>query len=468
MEQKIPYEIDLSKPCHVYFIGIGGVSMSGLAHILKDRGFAISGSDRAPSEMTEMLERQGIQVLYGQKEENITGCATPIDLIVYTAAVHPDNPEYAAAVERGIPMLSRAELLGQLMKTYDTPIAVSGTHGKTTTTSMLSEIFMTAELDPTLLIGGVYAGIGSNTRIGKSPLLVTEACEYTNSFHSFFPKYACILNVEADHMDFFKNLDEIYDSFHHFAKLLPADGALVIGSDIDVFSRLTKDLSCEILTFGEKETDDVRACDITYDANGNAAFVLHAKSDAGTALPVRLRVPGHHNVLNALAAFALARKAGVDAQTVVKGLERFQGAHRRFEVKGVWQGVTIVDDYAHHPTEIAATLRAAERTPHNTVWCVFQPHTYTRTKVFLHAFAKALKHADHVVLLPIYAAREQDVYGVSSADLCEEIRSMGGECTLLETFENVKHFLAENCHKDDLLITMGAGDVTKIGEELLS
>lgn len=467
-ENRTAFELDFSRPVHVYFIGIGGVSMSGLAGILKDRGFTVSGSDRSPSEMTEILEKSGIPVLYGQKYENVAEAEVPIDVVVYTAAVHPDNPEYAAAVEKGIPMMTRAELLGQLMRLYDTPIAVSGTHGKTTTTSMLSEIFVTADVDPTLLIGGIYAGIGSNTRIGKSGLLVTEACEYTNSFLSFFPKYACILNVEADHMDFFKDLDEIYDSFHSFARLIPADGALVIGSDIDVFDRLTRDLSCHIVTFGENETDDVRASDIRYDENGNPSFLIHAAQLPADGIRVTLRVPGHHNVLNALAAFALASLAGTDTDTIVNGLNRFRGAHRRFELKGKRDGVTIVDDYAHHPTEIEATLTAAGRVPHNQIWCVFQPHTYTRTKVFLHAFAAALKHADHVVLLPIYAAREQDVYGVSSADLRDEIIRIGGVCTLLETFENVKDFLVKNCTKGDLLITMGAGNVVQIADDLVS
>lgn len=462
------FSIDINKPVHVYFIGIGGVSMSGLAHILHDRGFPVSGSDRAPSDMTQMLTEQGITVHFGQKAENITDAPTPIDVVVYTAAVHPDNPEYMAAEQARIPMLSRAELLGQMMRRYDTPIAVSGTHGKTTTTSMLSEIFMTADMDPTLLIGGVYSGIGSNTRIGKSGLLVTEACEYTNSFLSFFPKYACILNVEADHMDFFKNLDEIYDSFHSFAHLIPKDGALVIGSNIDVFKRLTNDLSCRIITFGEKESDDVYASDISYDTNGLPTFTLHADALGAQAVSVSLKVPGHHNVLNALAAFALARLAGAETELIVTGLERFSGAHRRFEHKGVRNGITVVDDYAHHPTEIAATLAAADRVPHNKLWCVFQPHTYTRTKVFLHAFASSLKGADHVILLPIYAAREQDIYGVSSKDLCEEINRMGGQCTYIDSFENVKQFILQNCTNDDLLITMGAGDVVKIAEDLVS
>lgn len=462
------FTIDLNRPVHVYFIGIGGVSMSGLAHILHDRSFPVSGSDRAPSDMTRMLEEQGIGIHYGQKAENILQSERPIDVVVYTAAVHPDNPEYMAAEQAHIPMLSRAELLGQMMRRYDTPIAVAGTHGKTTTTSMLSEIFMTADMDPTLLIGGVYSGIGSNTRIGKSGLMVTEACEYTNSFLSFFPKYACILNVEADHMDFFKDLDEIYDSFHSFARLLPGDGALVIGSNIDVFKRLTDDLSCRIITFGERETDNVSASDISYDANGLPTFTLRAPSLGVAAVTVSLKVPGHHNVLNALAAFALARLAGATAEQITEGLGRFSGAHRRFEHKGVRDGITIVDDYAHHPTEIAATLAAAGRVPHGRLWCVFQPHTYTRTKVFLHAFAASLKAADHVILLPIYAAREKDIYGVSSKDLCDEINRTGGTCTYIDSFENVKRFILENCTKDDLLITMGAGDVVKIAEELVS
>ena len=460
------YELDFTRPVHVYFIGIGGVSMSGLARILKDRGFTVSGSDRAPSDMTETLEQLGIPVHYGQKAENITDAKVPIDAVVYTAAVHADNPEYMAAEQAHIPMMTRAELLGQLMRLYDTPVAVSGTHGKTTTTSMLSEIFMTADKDPTLLIGGVYAGIGSNTRIGGSGYLVTEACEYTNSFLSFFPKYACILNVEADHMDFFKNLDEIYDSFHSFAKLLPADGALVIGSGIDVFNRLTADISCRIVTFGEKETDAVRATDIRYDDEGHPSFTIHAAETGAAGKPVSLRVPGHHNVLNALAAFALAALAGIDADTAIAGLSRFQGARRRFEFKGIRDGIRIVDDYAHHPTEIAATLAAAQRVPHNRLYCVFQPHTYTRTKVFLHAFATSLMGADRVILLPIYAAREQDIYGVSSKDLCDEINRLGGNCIYLETFENVKDFVLKNCTKNDLLITMGAGDVVNIAEDL--
>ena len=469
--EETAYQIDFSNPLHVYFIGIGGVSMSGLAHILRDKGFTVSGSDRAESEMTDLLQGLGITIHIGHEASQILDASPKVDLVVFTAAVHDDNPEYAAAKEARIPMMSRAELLGQLMKTYEMPVAIAGTHGKTTTTSMVSEILLQADTDPTLMIGGVYHSLGSNIRIGHSAQLVTEACEYTNSFLHFHPKLACILNVEADHMDFFKDLDEIYDSFHNFAKLLPADGALVIGGEIDVLKRITRDVKARILTFGAADTDDYQATDITYNENGNASFTLVRNghdAEKKPSLAVTLRVPGRHNVLNALAAFALSEQMGIDDETILKGLSAFSGAHRRFEKKGMWRGVTVVDDYAHHPTEIKATLVAASRFPHREIWCVFQPHTYTRTKVFLHAFATALAHADHVVLLPIYAAREQDIYGVSSADLRDEIRRLHGDCVLLENFEKVKNFLSEKCTKDDLLITMGAGDVYKIGEELLA
>ena len=461
------YQIDFSHPAHIYFIGIGGVSMSGLAHILHDKGFTVSGSDRRASSMTDDLAARGIQIFIGENSENILNPSTPIDAVIYTAAVHADNPEYAACVAKGLPLLSRAQLLGQMMRFYKTSVAVAGTHGKTSTTSMLSEILMSADADPTLLIGGIYPGIGSNIRIGQSQTLVTEACEYTNSFLDFCPTIGLILNVEADHLDFFKDLDEIFESFHRFAKLLPANGSLVIGGDIERLNELTQDLACPYFTFGLADEYDYYATDLSYNENGFPSFMLHIRKTAAS-YPVTLEVPGAHNVKNAVAAFACADLMGIPPEKIILGLSRFVGANRRFEVKGDWRGVTIVDDYAHHPTEISVTLSAAKRVPHKTLWCVFQPHTYTRTKALLREFAIALSKADHVVLLPIYAAREDDIYGISSADLRDRILSLGGDCTLAEDFENVKTFLSEKCTKGDLLITMGAGDVTRIGTELLS
>ena len=461
------YTIDFDKPVHVYFMGIGGISMSGLASILIERNFKVSGSDSKKSAMTENLENQGVTILYGQKAENIDKMQ-PIDVVVYTAAVHPDNPEFVAAKNAGIPMLTRAELLGQIMKQYGLPIAISGTHGKTTTTSMLSKILLEADTDPTLSIGGVFKDIGGNIRVGKSEYFVTEACEYTNSFLSFFPKISVISNIDADHLDFFKDLDDIRHSFRKFAELLPADGSLIINGDIDNLSYITDGLKCSIITYGSTSDCDFYPTDITYDDHGNPAFKAHLKD--GSILDIKLAVPGIHNVYNALAAIAVSTILDIDKEHVVTALNLFGGTSRRFEYKGEIHGVTIIDDYAHHPTEIKATLTAAQNYPHGKIWCVFQPHTYTRTKALMNEFAEALSLADHVILADIYAARETDNLGISSRTLRDKIIELGHECNYFPTYENfaeIEKFLLQNCTKGDLLITMGAGDVVKIGNELL-
>jgi UDP-N-acetylmuramate--alanine ligase len=448
-------------------MGIGGISMSGLASILIERNFKVSGSDSKKSAMTENLENQGVTILYGQKAENIDKMQ-PIDVVVYTAAVHPDNPEFVAAKNAGIPMLTRAELLGQIMKQYGLPIAISGTHGKTTTTSMLSKILLEADTDPTLSIGGVFKDIGGNIRVGKSEYFVTEACEYTNSFLSFFPKISVISNIDADHLDFFKDLDDIRHSFRKFAELLPADGSLIINGDIDNLSYITDGLKCSIITYGSTSDCDFYPTDITYDDHGNPAFKAHLKD--GSVLDIKLAVPGIHNVYNALAAIAVSTILDIDKEHVVTALSLFGGTSRRFEYKGEIHGVTIIDDYAHHPTEIKATLTAAQNYPHGKIWCVFQPHTYTRTKALMNEFAEALSLADHVILADIYAARETDNLGISSRTLRDKIIELGHECNYFPTYENfaeIEKFLLQNCTKGDLLITMGAGDVVKIGNELL-
>nr|WP_297704516.1 UDP-N-acetylmuramate--L-alanine ligase [uncultured Butyrivibrio sp.] len=461
------YTIDFKNPVHVYFMGIGGISMSGLAQILIEEGFRISGSDNKESDMTRALEKRGVKVFYGQKAENIAA-ASPIDVVVYTAAVHPDNPEFVAASNAGLPMLTRAQLLGQIMKEYELPVAIAGTHGKTTTTSMLSKILLEADTDPTLSIGGIFKDIGGNIHVGKSEYFVTEACEYTNSFLSFFPKISVISNIDADHLDFFKDLDDIRHSFRKFALLLPEDGTLVINGDIDNVQEITDSLACSIVTYGSKESFDYYPSDITYDEHGNPSFTAHLAN--GRTLSIKLAVPGIHNVYNALAAAAVASILGIEDEYIVSGLSMFGGASRRFEYKGEIGGVTIIDDYAHHPTEIKATLTAARNYPHNKVWCVFQPHTYTRTKALLDEFADALSLADHVVLADIYAARETDTLGISSKTLRDKILELGHECNYFPTFENfseIENYLLQNCTKGDLLITMGAGDVVKIGDELL-
>lgn len=456
------YQINFSHPSSVYFVGIGGVSMSGLAELLADAGFTVSGSDRSRSALTEMLEKKGITVFYGQRAQNITDS---VDCVVFTSAISSDNPEYVAAHEQNIPCLTRAELLGQVMKNYGTPIAVSGTHGKTTTTSMLSEILLCADMDPTLSIGGILKTIGGNIRVGRSEYFVTEACEYTNSFLSFFPKISIILNIEEDHLDFFKDIADIRCSFRRFAELLPQDGCLVINADIPGYEEITKDLSCRVVTFSSQPGADYYPSDITYDEKGNPSFDLHGVN--GSCTRVSLQVPGEHNIWNALSAAAVADLLSVNREITARALHSFTGTDRRFEYKGSVGGVTVIDDYSHHPTEITAALHAAARYPHKTLWCVFQPHTYSRTKAFLKEFAKALTLADKVVLADIYAARETDTLGISSETLLKEIQALGQECYYFPTFDEIENFLLENCLNGDLLITMGAGDVVKIGETLL-
>lgn len=456
------FKIDFNHPCHVYFIGIGGISMSGLAEVLLSEGFSVSGSDMRPSPLTEHLEEKGAKIYYGQSVSHLTDT---VELVVYTAAIHADNAEYKDMQTRHLPSLTRAELLGQLMQNYRLPIAVSGTHGKTTTTSMISEVLLAADTDPTLSIGGILKSIHGNIRVGKSPYFVTEACEYTNSFLSLFPKIAIILNIEEDHMDFFHDLNEIRSSFRQFAEKLPEDGTLILNGEIEHPEELTAGLPCQVLRYGFTPDCDYYGDEITYDELGHPTFLLHRRD--GRSASVTLAVPGQHNVSNALAVFALADLLKLPEEKVLHALKTFHGTDRRFEYKGTLGGITIIDDYAHHPTEITATLQAAKNYPHKRLCCVFQPHTYTRTKAFLKDFARALSLADEVILADIFAARETDTLGISSRDLQAEIEALGKRCLYFPTFDEIENYLLQNSINGDLLITMGAGDIVKVGEHLL-
>lgn len=457
------YQIDFNKKIHVHFIGIGGISMSGFAELLHANGFIISGSDQNKSKITEHLETLGINVLYGQRAENIT---TNLDLIVYTAAISKDNEEYIAAEESNIPMMDRAEMVGQVMNNYKTAIAISGTHGKTTTTSMLSHIFLAAKLDPTISVGGILKTLQTNLRIGNSENFITEACEYTNSFLKFNPTIGVILNIEEDHMDFFKDLADIRHSFSEFAKRLPDDGLMIINGEIEQYEEITKDLNCTVLSYSTTDTScNYVASHITYDELGYGEFdLLHNDEFVGH---IKLNVVGLHNISNALSTIALAMHQNVPLDAIKEGLSSFEGTERRFEHKGEVGGITIIDDYAHHPTEINATLQAAAKYPHENLWCVFQPHTYTRTKAFLNEFATSLTGADKIVLADIYAAREQDPGDISSKDLMEKLEELGKEVYYFSSFDEIENFLLEHCIQGDLLITMGAGNVVEIGESLL-
>lgn len=456
------YTIDFRHPGSLYFVGIGGVSMSGLAELLADSGFRVLGSDRIKSPVCEALEQKGITVFYGQRSENIT---KDIDCVIFTSAIREDNPEYIAAHAQNLPTLTRGQLMGQIMKHYNMPIGISGTHGKTTTTSMISELLIKAGMDPTAFVGGRLKSINGNLRIGHSGYFVTEACEYTNSFLSFFPKVGIILNIEEDHLDFFKDLADIRHSFRCFARLLPEDGCLIINADIERWEEITEGLACRIITFSLSDKGDYFPGNISHDKDRSSSFTLHSPGMSDRRFT--LQVPGPHNIANALAAIALADFLEIDPSVTCRALEEFTGTDRRFEYKGRIGGVTVIDDYAHHPSEIRTTLTAARQTQPETLWCVFQPHTYSRTKSFLEGFAESLCLADKVVLTDIYAARETDTLGISSETLQDRIKARGKECYYFPTFDEVENFLLENCINGDMLITMGAGDVHKIGENLL-
>lgn len=456
------YQLNFATPIHVHFIGIGGISMSGLAEILHKEGFPVSGSDARRSKLTQQLESEGIRIFYSQKSSNLS---PDIDLIVYTAAIREDNPEFIAANELQIPMLSRAQLLGQIMDHYSRSIAVSGTHGKTSTTSMISQILLEADTDPTITVGGILPAIGSNLRVGSSDVFITEACEYTNSFLNFRPKYSLILNIEAEHLDFFKDIQDIRNSFHLFAQNTQPSGATIINGEIPHFQELTSGLPQQIITYGFDPAFDFYAKDITFNEKGCCSF--YAMHHGQELFQITLNVPGVHNASNALSAIALAVTMKLPSEAIRQGLTKFSGAERRFQYKGETNGITIIDDYAHHPTEIRATLTAAKHYPHKRLVLVFQPHTYSRIKSFLKDFVDALSLADIIILADIYAAREQNTFDISSKDILDLLKQQKKECYYLPSFDEIEKFLLKNCMNGDLLITMGAGNIVEIGESLL-
>lgn len=464
------YKIDFNKPCRVHFIGIGGISMSGFAEYLHNLGFMVSGSDSHKSKITEHLRSLGIEVFYGQRKGNIS---SDIEVVVYTAAIDSDNEEIIAVNDMGIPSLNRAELIGQLMLNFKDSIAISGTHGKTTVTSMLSLIYIQGNQDPTIAVGGILNAIGGNMRMGDTNHFIVEACEYKNSFLEFNHHKGVILNIDEDHMDFFKDLNDIRSSFHRFAKKIPKDGQLYINGEIPDYEEITQDLECEVLTYGI--IDPVyRTNNLTYDIAANNirsfnmtghSFDLYYKGEYIDN--IQLNVIGIHNISNSLPAIGLGLQAQIPIESIKNSLMNFKGAERRFEYKGSIGGVKIVDDYAHHPTEITATLTSAKIYTDKTLWCIFQPHTYSRTKRHLKDFAKALSLADRIVLADIYASREKDPGDISSMDLVRELKEYGKEANYFQSFDEIESFLLKNCINGDLLITMGAGDIVTVGESLL-
>jgi UDP-N-acetylmuramate--alanine ligase len=456
---------DLSEYRHIHCIGIGGIGLSAIAKIFLSRGYWVSGSDLKPGEITEKLKNQGALIFSDHDESNIQGA----DLIVYSSAVSQDNPELVAARRNGIPTVSRAEVLGALMKEFSRSIAVAGTHGKTTTTSMISLILENAGYDPTILTGGNLSAFNGNVKVGKSDFIVTEACEYMDSFLSLHPKYKIILNIDSDHLDYFKDIDHIVSSFDRFARLEPTDGVVIAYTANPFVRSIVKNLSCRVINFGLDEQSDYYAENIQFNSLGMPSFDLFYQGERLGFL--QLAVPGEHNIVNALAAAACCRDLGVDAKHIISTLENFSGTQRRFDIVGITKnGLRVVDDYAHHPTEIKATLAAAKNVPHKNLWCLFQPHTYTRTLALFEEFAQAFQLADKVILAEIYAAREKNIYKISSKELLSEIKRTHPEKEVyyFENFDEIANFVLNNGESGDLVITMGAGDIYKVAEIILS
>ena len=447
----------------VHFIGIGGIGMSAIADILIAQGLKVSGSDMNQGAMVEKLANDGAEIYIGHDGDNIKD----VDLVVYTAAIGNDNPELVKARELNIKTITRAQMLGILMEQCKNSIAVAGTHGKTTTTSMLSLILKDADLDPTLLVGGNLAELNGNVRVGSHDYFVTEACEYMDSFLSLRPKIEVILNIDSDHLDYFRDIDHIVESFEKFTNLVPEDGMILAYSANPFVRKAVKGLK-NVKTFGLDEGCDYAALNIDFDQNGLPSYELY--NHGKKLCDISLNIPGEYNILNSLAAVGCAHMLGVDLEVAKKTLENYNGTERRFDVMGVTKkGAKVIDDYAHHPTEIKATLKAAHNTAHKNLWCFFQPHTYTRTIALFDQFAEAFEDADKIVLVEIYAAREKNIHKISSESLVPAIKKNfpDKEVCFIKEFEDIVDYVRENSQEGDLIITMGAGDVYKIGEMIL-
>ena len=448
---------------NAFFIGIGGISMSGLAEVLASEKIRVSGSDQSASSVTEHLNQFGITTYIGHDEKHID---TSIDLVVYTAAVKSDNPELVKSRKLGIRIMERAELLGLIMSCYQHSIAVSGTHGKTTTTSMLSNVMLAADLDPTISVGGILNAIQSNFRLGSSEYFITEACEYNNSYHHFFPTIAIILNIEHDHPDFFPTLDDVFISFRKFIETIPKNGCCILNDSIDRISYLTEGMDIDFITVGQKPDSNYSFSDLTFNDQGYASYTLQI--DGVPSQKITLAATGLHNVTNSLAVIATAMRLGVPLETIANSLAGFSGVKRRFEYKGSFQGIRVFDDYAHHPTEILATIEAAKKLSYHRMWIVFQPHTYSRTKSLYPEFVEALSHGEKIIITDIYSARELDLGEIHSKSFVDSLGKLGKDIVYIADFDEIEKYLLQECVPNDLLITMGAGNIHIIGEQLIS
>lgn len=456
--------MELNNYRRFHCVGIGGIGLSAIAEILLSRGMKVSGSDIKESQVTEMLRGLGAEIYIGHDAYNIGDA----EVLIYSAAVSLENPEILRAREMGIPCITRADALGGLMSDYELSIAISGTHGKTTTTSMVGLILQNAGLSPTVLVGGMLNEFHSNVVVGASEYFVTEACEYMDSFLSLSPRVEIILNIDSDHLDYFRDINHIAMSFEKFASSVPANGFVVAFDSNPFVKAVTSKLDCKVVNFGFNEESEYYAGDICFNNQGMPQYTLYKYGER--LIDIQLGVPGEHNIVNSLAAAASCLELGVMPDVVKATLENFKGTRRRFDVIGKSDnGVSIVDDYAHHPTEVKATLAAAKKLDHKKIWCLFQPHTYTRTIALMDEFAASFDDADVVVLAEIYAARENNVHKISSKALMEKIveRSPDKDIHFFADFDEIASFVHDNAGCGDLVITMGAGDIYRVGELIL-
>ena len=431
----------------IHFIGIGGSGMCPLAEILHSEGFELSGSDCNEGETLDRIKGYGIPVHMGHRAENIDGA----ELIVYTAAVKSDNPELVAAKEKGIPAIERSVMLGIVTRRYNRSIAVAGTHGKTSTTAMLSQLLIGSGFDPSAIIGGKLPFIGGNSYVGKSDLIVCEACEYVDTFLELTPYISIITNIDADHLDYFKTLDNIKKSFNKFAHL--TTGLIVYNGDDENALEALEDITIPMITFGFRKTNDYYAANLRDIKGAYKKFDLMHKGEK--LCEIDLMVPGRHNIYNALAASAVAHWLGATPAQIAENLGKFTGVHRRFEILGAPQGITVADDFAHDPTELTATLSAAMEMGFRKVWAVFQPHTFSRTALLLDDFAKALSIPDVAIISEILPVRETNTYNIYNTDLGAKVP--GSVC--IDTFEDITKYIVEHAQDDDLVITLGGGNV---------
>ncbi|MFR8104361.1 MAG: UDP-N-acetylmuramate--L-alanine ligase [Clostridia bacterium] len=453
---------NIKKYKHIHMIGIGGISMSGIAEILKNWGFEVTGSDLYPSEVTDKLIEHHIPVTIGHDLDSLSKA----DAVVYTAAIKEDDIEMQKAKELNIPLIERATFLGELTKSYQDTIGISGTHGKTTTTSMISLCFLEGNLDPSIQVGAFLKQIDGNYRVGNSEHFIIEACEYVESFLKFRPKAEVILNIDNDHLDYFKTFDNIVNAFVKYVKLIPDDGLLVLNADDSNCIALGKQTTARKVTYGIKNSKaNFTAKSIVFNDNGFASY--DAYHNDTFYKHIILSVPGMHNVLNSLACIALCHEYGISKDHIAAGLKKFTGAHRRFEYVGSFHNVNVYDDYGHHPTEIQATALALKNKKYNKSWVVFQPHTYSRTKNLLNEFANALLSYDHVIVTDIYAARETNTYAISSKDLVDKLHSLGKSALYMPKFDEIVSYLKDHTLPGDIVLTLGAGTVTNIGPRLM-